>query len=165
TPRMPPGNSRSSLAMVPGSPSTRAMPSPATVPAPTSSRVTFGLNDSTCFFSASAISSGSIGSSLATWFSPLLGSRSQLLECLLEPAPDGSIDDLVAHPGPHAADHLRVHHHFQVDPFSRESGQRAGQLFLPLVVELDGGASLDHHAVPPGRGPFGQSLDAPHRIA
>ena len=50
--------------MVEGMPSTRAIPSPVSVTRPTSSRVTVGRNDSTCFLSAAAMSSGLIESSV-----------------------------------------------------------------------------------------------------
>ena len=63
-PSRPPGNSSSSRAMVEGMPSTRAIPSPVSVTRPTSSRVTVGRNDSTCFLSAAAMSSGLIESSV-----------------------------------------------------------------------------------------------------
>jgi len=63
-PTRPPGNSSSSLAMVAGMPSTKAMPSPAAVTRPTSSRVTDGRNDSTCLRRALAMSSGLMDSSV-----------------------------------------------------------------------------------------------------
>src|SRR5919197_2126169 len=158
TPTIPLGNSSSSLAMVPGSPSTRAMPSPAAVTAPTSSRVTFGLNASTCLLSASAISSGLMVSS-ATSSRPFPGSRCQLLERELQPPPHGSVDDLVPHARHHAAHHVGVDHDLDVDPFPDQSGQRSGQLLLACVVELDGGACLHHHPVPPRRRQVRQGLD------
>src|SRR6266511_6306833 len=76
-PRMPPGNSSSSFASVPGSPSTRATPSPVSVTWPISSRVTPCSNDWTCFRRAAAISSGSIGSSATI----SLPSRAQPASC------------------------------------------------------------------------------------
>src|SRR6266511_499713 len=63
-PSRPPRNSSSSRAMVEGIPSTRAMPSPVSTTRPTSSRVTVGRNDSTWRFSAAAISSGLMLSSV-----------------------------------------------------------------------------------------------------
>ena len=62
-PRTPPENSSSSFAMVEGRPSTLAMPSPVSTTRPTSSRATWGANDSTCLRSAVVISSGRIVSS------------------------------------------------------------------------------------------------------
>ncbi|CAM5315406.1 hypothetical protein SALBM217S_10190 [Streptomyces griseoloalbus] len=61
---MPSSNFSSSLAMAEGRPSTFAMPSPARVTVPTSSReAASGLYDWTKFSSASRISSGRIVSS------------------------------------------------------------------------------------------------------
>ena len=74
-PSTPPGNSSSSLAIAPGSPFTRAMPSPASTTRPTSSRSTEGVKLSTFLRRASAISFGSkFSSSTAIGFTRSLWS-------------------------------------------------------------------------------------------
>ena len=63
-PSRPPGNSSSSLAIVRGSPETRAMPSPTSITRPTSSRSTLGSQLSTFLRRASAMLAGSMFSAM-----------------------------------------------------------------------------------------------------
>src|SRR5258705_12335836 len=74
TPSVPSSNSSSSLAMVDGRPSTRAIPSPASVTVPTSSRVVSGVYDDTYRSSAPRMSSEEMVSSAILSFLMVSGS-------------------------------------------------------------------------------------------
>ena len=91
SPKIPPGNSRSSFAMAPGSPWTRATPSAVSVTRPTSPRSTVGVQLSTFRRSASAMLAGSMFSaitrSLVLAWRPRDGSRSSRRRPRLRPAP------------------------------------------------------------------------------
>src|SRR5437764_1886 len=79
-----------------------------------------------------------------------LGLAGNLLERELQPAPDGSVDDLVADAGHHAPHHLGVHGDLEIHVPPRYAGERSGQPASPLRVELDRRARLHHHAAAPG---------------
>jgi hypothetical protein len=64
TPNVPSSNSSSSFVITEGRPSTRAMPSPAMITRPSSSRVVSGENEATFRSMASRMSSGRIVSSV-----------------------------------------------------------------------------------------------------
>src|SRR5919108_1308230 len=154
-PSRPPGNSSSSSAIVDGIPSTRAMPSPVSVTRPTSSRVTVGRNDSTCFFRAAAMSSGRMLScSVISLVLPLvllperLGDAERLAG-LLEAAADAAVEDLVADADDHRAQNILVDRDPQLDRLAGDAGQRLGQAGLGVVVQLHGAAHPGHHP-PPG---------------
>src|SRR5919108_99923 len=105
--------------MAPGSPRTRAMPSPVSSTRPTSSRSVSGSKASTCLRSASAMAWGSMVSSATSHLAhPLSGQ--------LQPPPDGAVDHLVAHPGHHPADHRRVDDHLHLDVLPGGPGQGLG---------------------------------------
>src|SRR6266542_3425670 len=160
TPKIPPGNSSSSLARVDGRPSTRAMPSPDSVTCPISSRTTCGWNDSTCFSSASRISCGSIVSSAIS-----TPSRGQLFQGQVELPADRAVDDLVSHPGHDPPDHSRVHDHFHVHLLPGGPRQALGQASPALLVQGHGAAGLHQHPPPPGGGPVGEVPQVLHRVA
>src|SRR6266511_2990177 len=170
-PRMPPGNSSSSLARVEGRPSTRAMPSPVSVTRPTSSRDTPGSKPSTCLWRALLISSELMVSSatsshpFASLREPRSRSSGQALQRQLQLPADRAVDDLVAHASDHAAHDRGIHHDLDVHPSSRGPGQRLPQPRLPRVVEGNRGASLHDHAPVPRRRPVGQVAKPLHRVA
>src|SRR5512133_435975 len=153
-----PGNSSSSRAMVEGMPSTRAMPSPVSVTRPTSSRVTLGRKDSTCFLSAAAISSGLMESSVMSCPFAL---RSQAwlgdpegLAGLLEAAADAAVDQLVPDADDHRAQNSFVHGALQQPRLAADAGPGPAP-----VVELDGAAHLGHDPVVVGRRRLGPPLE------
>src|SRR6266508_5554432 len=133
-PSRPPGNSSSSLAMADGSPSTMAMPSPVSVTRPTSSRVTVGRNDSTCFLSAAAMSSGlMLSCSVISLVLPLVLLPERLddaerLAGLLEAAADAAVEHLVADADDHRAQNSLVDRDPQLDRRAGDAGERLGQL-------------------------------------
>src|SRR6266508_372570 len=170
TPSSPPGNSSSSLAMVDGMPSTRAMPSPVSVTRPTSSRVTDGRNDSTCFRRAAAMSSGRMDSSVTVALplvvpaisggsGPPLGSRhAELLAGQLQPGADAAVEQVVADAHDHRPQNSLIGGAAQVDGPAGDAGEHLGEPGPALVVELDGGAHLGHHPVVAPGGQLGQRL-------
>ena len=128
-PRVPSSNSSSSFAIADGRPSTLAMPSPHSVTVPTSSVAAApGSYVSTNFASASRISSGrmvssvivlasfSSGSFASVWAArlPTGRSRRQPAAQLAEPARGAAVDQLVADPHRHPAEHPGVEHDVQV---------------------------------------------------
>src|SRR6266545_4247923 len=167
TPSSPPGNSSSSLAMVDGMPSTMAMPSPVSVTRPTSSRVTDGRNDSTCFRRAAAMSSGRMDSSVTVALplvvpaisggsGPPLGSRhAELLAGQLQPGADAAVEQVVADAHDHRPQNSLIGGAAQVDGPAGDAGEHLGEPGPALVVELDGGAHLGHHPVVAQRGQLG----------
>src|SRR5919106_2335954 len=149
SPYTPSENSRSSRAMAPGRPATRAIPSPVSTTRPTSWRSVSGRKPSTCLRSASAMSFGSIVSSANSHLAqPLAGQ--------LQPPTDRAVDHLVAHPGHHAPHDRGVHHHLHLYLLPGGPLQGPGQLVAPGRVERDRRPNLRHFALPALRGELGE---------
>src|SRR6266511_5465121 len=146
-PRRPPGNSSSSRAMVEGIPSTMAMPSPVSVTRPTSSRVTVGRNDSTCFLRAAAMSSGLMLSCSVI---------SLVLPLVLLPERLDDAERLAAGAGDHRAQNSLVDRDPQLDRRAGDAGERLGQVGPSFVIQLDGAAHLGHHQPAAPGGQLGQ---------
>src|SRR5215211_2489041 len=162
-PSRPPGNSSSSRAMVEGMPSTRAMPSPVSVTRPTSSRVTEGRKDSTCFLSAAAISSGLMESSVMSCPFALrcqawLGDAERF-PGLLEAAADAAVEQLGQEADDHRDQNSLVDGPLQHHRLADDPGQDLGEPGPAPVVQLDGAAHLGHHPVAPGRRRLGPLLE------
>src|SRR5512142_937290 len=151
TPSSPPWNSSSSLAIAECRPSTRAIPSPASVTRPISSRRVSGVYEATWRSIASRISSGRIASSVIC---SLLSPCRRLSVSCGPPAPpeprpipsyqsassprdasprlgesvdDGRVDHLVAHRDQRAAQHGRIDLHLQLHLGTVESAKRRGE--------------------------------------
>src|SRR5579859_7701367 len=175
-PRIPPGNSSSSLAIAEGSPSTCAMPSPQSETVPISClEAPSGSYDWTKLASASRISSGRIVSSVmvlsyislasecccfgkpgrpaARWpcSRPAPCSCRQPLSERGEAAAQRPVDELVTDLDGHTAHDLGVQHDVELDAVAVDGCQRRGEP-LPLAVGQRGG---DPHGgdqpLPPGR--------------
>src|SRR5919198_2047362 len=155
TPSRPPGNSSSSLAMVEGIPSTRAMPSPASTTRPTSSRSRLGLNDSTCLRSAAAMSSGLMESSvMAVPLSFVSSGDAEFLAGLLEAGAEAAVQHLVADADDHRAQNSLVDRAAQVDRLAGGLLERLGQAFAALLVQQHRAADLGDHPLAALRGPL-----------
>src|SRR5262245_50622305 len=185
TPSTPPGNSSSSLAMADGSPSTRAIPSPASVTRPTSSRVArSGRYDSTYLRSASRISSDRIVSSdtvsphvpkarLRNPWTRTLTRFPSLILCpnaiplvqiaagLLELPAEAAVDQLVADPDDHTSHDGRILQQLQIHRTSLERAERLAELLVALRVERRGGPHLGDQGAARGGGLLGEALDRP----
>src|SRR5712691_5022195 len=166
-PRVPSSNSSSSLAMVEGRPSTRAMPSPHSMTVPTSSlEAASGSYASTKRASASRISSGRIVSSAIFLVSLSSGSgesgfgssgtgpgryRSgcQPAAQLGQAARHASVDELAADTDGHSAYDLRVEHHVEVDSMTVGGGQRRCQPVALVRAELGRHVHLGHQPLAP----------------
>src|SRR5215469_2481868 len=177
-PRIPFSNSRSSFAMAEGSPSTRAMPSPASTTVPISSRATpAGSYSSTNRASASRISSGRIVSSaifpipfVYSWAGYPAGRpgptsrRPNQASSACEFAPDlgqaagrGPVYQLIPDLDGHATYDRGIVHDIQVNSLTISRGERFREP-TPLAGGQLGGDS--HHRdelfPPPGRYSGGQ---------
>src|SRR6266699_5580813 len=172
-PRSPPGNSSSSLAMADGSPSTWAMPSPASVTRPTSSRVTVGRNDSTFFLRAAAISSGRMESSVKVFAPSPCSSNSataalrhaQAFASLLDAAADTAVEHLVPDADDDRPHDPRIHGVAQLDRAAEHPGERLGQARLALGVQRHGRAHVGDHPVAALGGHLGQLAAAAVQLA
>src|SRR5688572_16645840 len=155
-PRTPLSNSSSSLVMTEGRPSTRAMPSPASVTMPTSSREMSGLYSVTYVWMALRISSAEIVSSAmgrvlfpAGMVSGVVGrwgrSAGQAPLGGFQAVGDAAVDDLVAHLDDEAAEHARVHGDLQAHGPAVDPPEHVAQ---PLLL----GGGQHHGSGHPGHG-------------
>src|SRR4051794_7826313 len=150
TPSTPPGNSRSSCVITEGRPSTWAMPSPASMTVPISSRSVSAENEDTYSSTAPSMSAAEIVNSAMLWSSYLLGcgwcgwgcsSVRQLRLGGRQPRCDGAIDHLVTDGDRESAEEFGIHveldgHGMSVDP--------AQQLDEPVaLVVTDFGCCAD----------------------
>src|SRR3954453_20683386 len=140
-PRTPLSNSSSSLVMTEGRPSTRAMPSPASVTIPTSSRETSGRNSVTYDWIALRISSAEIVSSAmggvlfpAGVVSGVCGrwerSAGQPPAGRFQAVSEAAVDDLVSALDDEVAEHARVAGHLQADGPPVDAADPLGQSLL-----------------------------------
>src|SRR5687768_16453452 len=135
SPRTPPGNSSSSLAIAPGKPDTRAIPSPASITRPSSPRSTDGVQLSTCLRRASAMS---FESNLSASTAIRSHAPCQVPLRLGQPARERAVEHLVAHPGDHPADHGGVHVDLQFHGMARGPLERFGEQRLLRIAQRDG---------------------------
>src|SRR4029077_18423744 len=178
--RIPPGNSSSSLAIAEGSPSTWAIPSPASATSPTSCReAPSGSYASTNPASASRISSGRIVSSAMVLASFSLGcqlyavlhvpprpwpgraarrpgrapsSGRQPLSKGGEPARHAAVNELIPDLDGHSTHDPGIDDDIQVNIVAVGLGQRGGEP-PPLILSEPGGDPDDgDQALPPGGG-------------
>src|SRR4051794_23569884 len=175
-PRTPLSNSSSSLVMTEGRPSTRAMPSPASVTIPTSSRDTSGRNSVTYDWMALRISSAEIVSSAmggvlfpAGVVSGVCGrwerSAGQPPAGGFQAVGDAAVDDLVADLDDEAAEHARVDGHLQADGPPVDAAEHLGQSLLLGGGQLDGRRHPGHGLATAAAGHVGQPLDGVLRTA
>src|SRR6266571_4690156 len=137
-PRTFPGNSRSSFAMAPGSPSTMATPSPVDKTRPTCSRSIDGSKVSTYFRSAAAMSCDEMVRSCATWRPPRTFRSSdppELVPGELQPTTDGPVEHLIAHPGHDPTGDRGIDQDLQVHVATHRPGQGLGQPGPALLVD------------------------------
>src|SRR5919108_4966062 len=156
TPSSPPGNSRSSFAITPGRPRTRAMPSPVCSTRPTSSRPTSGLKSFTWRRSASVISFGSNVSSAIRLPSSLLR---HVLPCELKLATDAAVEDLIADPGDDTSDDAWIDDHPQRHSLARRLAERGRELLLSFLGQRDRGTHLSDGPLPPLGGELDDTFD------
>src|SRR5215204_14393 len=135
-PSVPSSNSSSSFAIAEGSPSTRAIPSPAIATRPTSSRAAAaGSYDFTKASRASRISSGRIVSSVMVAPCSLLSdtgsATGQPALDVGQAGADGSVDHVVADLDLDAADQVGLDDHVELD---RTAGLRGQRLLEPFTV-------------------------------
>src|SRR4051794_3193458 len=175
-PRTPLSNSSSSLVMTDGSPSTRAMPSPASVTVPTSSREMSGLYSVTYVWMALRISSAEIVSSAMggvlfpagrIWGVDRSVGRSAGQSPFggFQAVRDAAVDDLVADLDDEAAEHARVHGHLQPDRAAVDPREHAGEPLLLGGGQRHGAGHPGHRLPTPSAGHLGQPLDRPLGIS
>src|SRR5215472_2981784 len=158
-PRVPSSNSSSSLAMADGSPSTRAMPSPASATMPISwVAVPAGSYASTKRASASRISSGRIVSSAIVLAS--FSSGGQPAPEPGQPARHAAVDKLARDLDGHAADDPGVDHYVQVYVVAVARGQGRREPAPLRRGQRDRDVHLGHQALPPLRGQAGVLVQA-----
>ena len=132
TPSTPPGNSRSSCVMTEGRPSTWAMPSPASMTVPISSRWVSAENEDTYSSTAPSMSAAEIVNSAmilrlpafgvrVCWMSMVVRLVRQLVLCGGQAGGDGSVDHLVTDGDREAAEEFGIDvelngHRMSVDP-------------------------------------------------
>src|SRR5215213_2738417 len=135
-PSVPPSNSRSSLTAAPGSPLTRAMPSPTSSMRPTWAISVTGSYPSRLRRSALVMSLGSK--------SPNSGSATATdpLSQLVQTGANAPVDHGVAHPGHDAPQHLGVDHDLHVDGPAGGPPEGLGQAAALVLVQRDGRAHL-----------------------
>src|SRR5215213_1343206 len=150
-PRVPPSNSSSSLTAAPGSPLTRAMPSPTSSMRPTWAISVTGSYPSRLRRSAAVMSFGSK--------SPNRGSATATdpLSQLVQTGAHAPVDHRVAHLGHDAPEHVRVDHDLDLDGLARGPAQGLGQAAALVLVERHRRAHLGHDPFAGGGRPAHES--------
>src|SRR3990172_5869516 len=154
TPSRPPGNSRSSDAIVPGKPETRATPSPIEMTYPTVAASSDGVQPSRLRRSDSVISWGLMVSSAMSISSALVQSLAELLQAVAH----GAVDDDVPDPGNDAADDGGVDDGLHLDVLAGCLAQSRGEPLDGGGVEFDGGADLGDRLPAGGCRPGGDPI-------
>src|SRR5690242_10278322 len=157
-PRIPPGNSSSSLAIAEGSPSTCAIPSPQSATVPTSCReASSGSYAWTNFARASRISSGRIVSSAMVLSFSSASARGTPASCgpvpseLGEPAAQRSVDELIPDLNRHSAHYPGIDDDIQLNAVAVDGPERPGEPLALAAAEFGGDPHDSDQALPPVR--------------
>src|SRR5689334_23527613 len=157
-PRIPPGNSSSSLAIAEGRPSTCAIPSPQSATVPTSCReASSGSYAWTNFARASRISSGRIVSSAMVLSFSSASARGTPASCgpvpseLGEPAAQRSVDELIPDLNRHSAHYPGIDDDIQLNAVAVYVRERPGQPLALAGAQLGGDPHDSDQPLPPVR--------------
>src|SRR4029079_2475732 len=145
TPSSPPGNSRSSLAIVLGRPATRAMPAPVAMAWPASARSTEGFQLSTFLRRAAAMVWGSIRSDAIV-------SAPECVLGVLAATRDGAMEEEIVDARDNAADHGGVDDDLDLNGAAGRPRQRPLQALALLVGQRYRRPDLGHGVLSRARG-------------